>query len=175
MAKKKYSSKYWFKNEKEVMKKLGLEPVPGSGSGIKKEDGENDYILCQLKSTSAESISIKKIDIEKLFYHADQLKKIPIFAIQFLNGPLVICTPPNELKNLHKYLNNELFEKAGVEHLEVKEQRKERRIIKGTSKKVNLNSYYDSGKKEKEKDAFQVRKERKAKEERLKRRMKGLE
>ena len=38
--------KFWFKNEKRVMKRLGFEPVPGSGSGwVNKEDGENENLL----------------------------------------------------------------------------------------------------------------------------------
>ena len=48
--------KFWFKNEKRVMKRLGFEPVPGSCSGwVNKEDGENEFALAQLKSTDADS------------------------------------------------------------------------------------------------------------------------
>ena len=43
--------KDWFDREKKVMEKLGLRPQPQSGAGWRKEDGENDYVLCQLKST----------------------------------------------------------------------------------------------------------------------------
>lgn len=38
MAKKK-TSKFYFKNEKELMRSLGLNPTPGSGNKIRKEDG----------------------------------------------------------------------------------------------------------------------------------------
>lgn len=41
------NKKFWRKNERDVCKQLGLRPVPGSGAGMEKEDGENDYILCQ--------------------------------------------------------------------------------------------------------------------------------
>lgn len=171
---KRISNKFWFKNEKEVMEKLGLEPVPGSGSGVRKEDGENDYILCQLKSTSAESISIKKIDVEKLYYHADQIGKIPLFVIQFLNGPLLIASPPDELKNLSKYLNNELFEKAEVETFEFIEQPKQRNIVKGTTKGKKRKTFKDE-KNDGKLDAYQARKLRQEAEAWKKRRAQGLE
>ena len=51
-----HKAKFWFKNEKRVMKRLGFEPVPGSGSGgVNKEDGENEFALAQLKATEADS------------------------------------------------------------------------------------------------------------------------
>lgn len=81
----KRSGKFYSKNEKEVMKLLGLKPVPMSGAGwIEKEDGENDEVLCQLKSTDAESYRIQKLDLEKLEYHAKVSHKLPVFVIQFL-------------------------------------------------------------------------------------------
>jgi hypothetical protein len=80
------SQKWYFKNEKEVMKDIGLTPAKGSGSGwVEKEDGENDYIIAQLKSTDKESYRINQLDIEKLEYHATVSNKIPLFIIQFLN------------------------------------------------------------------------------------------
>lgn len=80
------SVKFYFKNEREVMIDLGLVPTPGSGSGdIHKEDGENDYILAQLKSTDKQSYKLNQLDIEKLEYHAMVSGKTPIFIIQFLN------------------------------------------------------------------------------------------
>ena len=51
-----HKSKFWFRNEKDVMKRLGLNSVPGSGSDwIHKEDGESDTVMVQLKSTEADS------------------------------------------------------------------------------------------------------------------------
>lgn len=105
------NKKFWRKNEREVCKQLGLRPVPGSGAGIEKEDGENDYILCQLKSTDAGSYQLRKLDVEKLLYHAEVDCKIPLFVIQFMDStmPLLALTPVDELRNVSKYLNNELF------------------------------------------------------------------
>ena len=81
----KRSGKFYFRNEKEVLTKLGLTPVPGSGSGwIAKEDGENEVALVQLKSTDANSYTLKQFDMKQLEYHAQVAHKVPIFLVQFL-------------------------------------------------------------------------------------------
>lgn len=83
---RKRTQKWYLKNEEEVMRELGLTPTKGSGSGwVEKEDGYNDHILCQLKSTDKESYRIKQLDIEKLEYNAIVSRKTPVFIIQFLN------------------------------------------------------------------------------------------
>lgn len=137
MAKRRLS-RYWTKNEKEVMRKLGLRPVPGSGSGeLLKEDGENDYIICQLKSTEATSINVKRLDVEKLLYHAELYNKIPVFAIQFINGPMLLATVPEELGNIAQYLNNDLFERKQIELVEIpKQKKKKKKIIKASEKSI---------------------------------------
>lgn len=77
--------RFWFKNEKRVMRMLGFEPVQGSGSGwVHKEDGENENALAQLKSTEKESYRISCVDLEKLEYHAAVSNKMPVFVIEFL-------------------------------------------------------------------------------------------
>ena len=82
----KRSTKFYRKNEAEVMKRLGFSPVVNSGAGwIGKEDGESDKVICQLKSTDRESISIKQHDLHTLEIHAAESHKLPVFAIQFLN------------------------------------------------------------------------------------------
>lgn len=127
------SIKFWLKNEKEVIKKLGLKPTPQSGAGeLLKEDGHNEHIICQLKSTNKNQITIKKLDIEKLQYHADVDKKIPIFVIQFLDGPLLIATTPTELGNISKYLDLGLFDKTEVKIYEAAPQR-EIKVIKSAN------------------------------------------
>lgn len=79
------SGKFYRKNEREVMKNLGLKPTKNSGSGwIEKEDGENETIIAQLKSTDSESIKVNLLDLKKLFYHANISHKTGIFIIQFL-------------------------------------------------------------------------------------------
>ena len=62
----KRSGKFYRKNEAEVMKALGLVPTKNSGSGwIEKEDGQNENVICQLKSTDAQSIRIVQKDIHR--------------------------------------------------------------------------------------------------------------
>jgi hypothetical protein len=86
MAKGRQRTQKWYlRNEKEVMNDLGLKETKGSGGGwIEKEDGQNDFVIAQLKSTDKESYKLNKLDIEKLEYNAMVTKKIPMFVIQFL-------------------------------------------------------------------------------------------
>lgn len=94
----KRSGKFYRKNEKEVMEQLGFVPTPNSGSGwVVKEDGQNDNMICQLKSTDALSINIKLADIEKLQYNSSVSHKIPVFVIQFLrtNDVFLLVSPDN--------------------------------------------------------------------------------
>ncbi len=97
--------KFWFKNEKEVMKQLGFRPVKGSGSGwIEKEDGESEVALAQLKSTEAESYRLNYLDIEKLEYHASVSHKLPVFIIEFLHRGTYLLFNVNDLGDLHQFL-----------------------------------------------------------------------
>ena len=81
----KRSGKFYFRNEKETLSKLGLKPAPGSGSGwVAKEDGENDIAMVQLKSTDSSSYRLDMLDMKKLEYHASVSRKLPIFLVQFL-------------------------------------------------------------------------------------------
>lgn len=94
----KRSNKFYRRNEKEVMRALGFEPTPNSGSGwIIKEDGQNENAICQLKSTDANSIRINQKDIETLEYNALVSHKIPVFVIQFLNTDEVFLVIRPEL------------------------------------------------------------------------------
>ena len=123
---RKRSQKWYLKNEKEVMKSLGLTPTKGSGSGfVEKEDGYNDFILSQLKSTDKESIRVSLRDIRKLKVHATQERKLPLFLIQFIQEDEVYgLVRVGELKEVARHLdikrlnsNNKysLFEDIDVE------------------------------------------------------------
>ena len=82
----KRSTKWYRKNEAEVMRRLGLKPTKNSGAGwIEKCDGENEHFLCELKSTDHESFSIKESVLHVLEHHALEAHKIPLFAFQFIN------------------------------------------------------------------------------------------
>lgn len=95
----KRTGKFYRKNEADVIKQLGLIPTKGSGSGfLEKEDGYNDKIICQLKSTDAESITIKQHDLHTLVYNGNVSHKTPVFAIQYLNtGEVWIMAKPEDL------------------------------------------------------------------------------
>lgn len=82
----KRSTKWYRKNEVEVMHRLGLKPTRNSGAGwIEKCDGEDRHFLCELKSTDHESFSIKQSVLHVLEHHALEAHKIPLFAFQFIN------------------------------------------------------------------------------------------
>lgn len=97
---------FYRKNEKEVMQSLGLQPTKNSGSGwIEKEDGQNDYVICQLKSTDAQSIKVNQKDIRILEKNARIEHKYPLFAIQFLNtGEVWLMVKPEDLTSVSEYL-----------------------------------------------------------------------
>lgn len=95
----KRSTKFYRKNEAEVMKRLGFKPTKNSGAGwIEKEDGQNEQCICQLKSTDKQSISIKQNDIHILEQNAAVAHKLPVFALQFLNtGEVWVMIRPEDL------------------------------------------------------------------------------
>lgn len=103
----KRSGKFYRNNEKSVMKSLGLNPTPNSGSGwIIKEDGENEHVVCQLKSTDKQSIKVNKSDIDTLQYNALVSHKLPVFAIQFLqSNEVFLIVKPEDLTDIVKYLD----------------------------------------------------------------------
>lgn len=102
----KRSGKYYFKNEKQLMKELGLEPTKGSGSGwIEKEDGHNEFVIAQLKSTDASSFKISKLDLEKLEYNASVAKKLPVFIVEFLKDhSLYFLMNPLDIPEMAEYI-----------------------------------------------------------------------
>ena len=68
------------------MESLGLKPTLNSGSfWLEKEDGQNEYILAQLKSTDAQTIGFSQKDFRVLEYNASVAHKLPLFILQFLN------------------------------------------------------------------------------------------
>lgn len=111
---KRVGKKFWNANEKSVLQKLGLKPTPASGAGVAlKEDGYNDYVLCQLKSTIKDSVSVKRQDVETLIYNANMSRKIPVFVIQFVEGYTLVATLPDQLENIGKFLDGQV-EKISV-------------------------------------------------------------
>lgn len=82
----KRTTKWYRKNEEEVIKRLGLKPTRNSGATwIEKADGQNDNYICELKSTDKESFSIKQSVLHRLEAQAIEAHKLPLFAFQFIN------------------------------------------------------------------------------------------
>jgi hypothetical protein len=102
----KRATKFYRTNEADVISALGFVPTKNSGAGwVEKEDGQNDYLIAQLKSTDAASISIKQQDIEILEYNAGVAHKIPVFVIQFLNNnDIFVMARPNDLEEVVQYI-----------------------------------------------------------------------
>lgn len=144
----KRSGKFYRKNEAEIMRSLGLEPTPNSGSGwIVKEDGQSEDVICQLKSTDAMSIKINLKDIETLEYNALVAHKLPVFAIQFLcNNQTYLLVKPEDLQDVSGLIvgnkpDNSRYETLGIENTGlgglsngVKEKPKDNRKIIKSSK-----------------------------------------
>ena len=82
----KRTTKWYRKNEEEVIKRLGLKPTRNSGATwIDKADGQNEHFICELKSTDHESFTIKQSVLHTLEAHAVESHKMPVFAFQFIN------------------------------------------------------------------------------------------
>lgn len=120
----KRSGKWYRRNERDVMEMLGMEPTPNSGSGwVVKEDGQNDHVVCQLKSTDANSIRINKKDIDTLEHNAAVEHKVPVFAIQFINaGQVYLVIKPSAIGDVQRYLKtgkNETQDFLGIDEMEL--------------------------------------------------------
>ena len=107
----KRTGKWYRKNERSVMEALGLQPTPNSGSGwLVKEDGQNEHVLCQLKSTDANSIKVSLQDIQTLQYNAGVAHKLPVFAIQYIGTGDVYCiVKPEDMPELVKYIETGVY------------------------------------------------------------------
>lgn len=131
---RKRNIKFYFKNEKELMRELGLNPVSGSGNGIIKEDGQNDYIIAQLKSTDSSQLVIKQQDVNTLFYNAIITHKLPIFINQFLNGQVLISMRLEDIPDVAQYIKCGKVE-TREEKLQIIETKDLKVIIKSTKRK----------------------------------------
>lgn len=139
----KRSGKFYRRNEEEVMLALGLKPTKNSGSGwVEKEDGQSDEVICQLKSTDASSIRIKKEDLDTLEYNAAVSHKLPVFAVQFLqSNEVFIMMKPEDINDLAKYLKTGetpgkekyLFDVTDLDEIEFNKATR-KRTIKSSSK-----------------------------------------
>lgn len=82
----KRTTKWYRKNEAEVMNRLGFKPTRNSGATwIDKGDGQNEHCICELKSTDKESYRLEQTTLHTLEANAIEAHKLPVFALQFLN------------------------------------------------------------------------------------------
>lgn len=134
----KRSGKFYRRNEAEVMRSLGLEPTPNSGSGwIVKEDGQSEDVICQLKSTDATSIRVQKKDLDVLNYNAQVAHKLPVFAIQFLGtNEVYLLVKPDQLSEAAKYIECGAYERTANEFLGVEDLNNSRELSVRSDKTV---------------------------------------
>lgn len=137
----KRSGKFYRKNEAEVMKSLGLNPTKNSGSGwIEKEDGQSENVICQLKSTDAESIRLHKKDFDVLNYNAAVAHKLPVFAIQFIqSNEVYLLVKPDLLQEVAQYIETgEYIDKNSFVGIDLSEHEymttTKSRVIKSSSR-----------------------------------------
>ena len=100
------SGKWYRRNEEEVMNMLGLDATVNSGSGwVEKEDGQNEHVICQLKSTDKSQMTLKLKDVETLERNALVAHKLPVFAVQFIqSGKVYVMMEPQLLPEVAEYL-----------------------------------------------------------------------
>ena len=137
----KRSTKWYRKNESEVMHRLGLRPTRNSGAGwIEKCDGESEHFLCELKSTDHESFSIKQSVLHVLEHHALEAHKIPLFAFQFINRDEVWVAIKEE--DIQAY--RELIERDVLSKLEEEDEQflKKYKILKKSIDNQSEEEYY---------------------------------
>lgn len=123
------SQKWYFQNEKEVMRELGFKPASGSGAGwLEKEDGENDHLIAQLKSTDKQSYKLNLLDLQKLEHHALVSGKVPVFIIQFLgNDTRYALTEIENLPAVAEYIETGTVNQTPIEPLILDDKPKKRK------------------------------------------------
>lgn len=149
MAKR--STRFYRKNEAEVMEALGLRPTKNSGAGwVEKEDGQNDYLIAQLKSTDASSIKVNLRDIEVMEANALVAHKVPVFVIQFLaTGDVFVMARPSDMEQVVSYINTGSCQRP-TDGFDLTEGKKPKaRQIK--SSESSRNEFWDHKRKEAEK------------------------
>lgn len=146
----KRSTRFYRKNEAELMKKLGLVPTKNSGAGwVEKEDGQNDYLIAQLKSTDAQSIKIQLRDIEVMEANALVSHKVPVFVIQFLcSGDVFIMARPSDMKQVVSYIDTGVCERP-TDDFDLTKGKKPK-VSKIRSSEGSRNDFWDNKRKEDE-------------------------
>lgn len=151
----KRTTKWYRKNEAEVMKRLGFKPTRNSGATwIDKADGQNDHCICELKSTDKASFTVKQEYLHTLEANAIEAHKLPVFAFQFINRDEVwLAIKESDIeafKNLVRYsVLEELAEGDG--NYTIPEELQKKFGKKEVQEELESNGFYLSPLLEKEK------------------------
>lgn len=123
----KRSTKFYRKNEAEVMHRLGFKPTRNSGATwIEKCDGQSDHCICELKSTDNSSFTVKQEYLHTLESHAIEAHKIPVFAFQFLNTDEVwLSIKESDIEAFKGLIKQSVLEELQEEIISKKPQTKE--------------------------------------------------
>lgn len=136
----KRSTKWYRKNEAEVMHRLGFEPTRNSGATwIDKGDGQNEHCLCELKSTDHESFSIKQSVLHQLEAQAIEAHKLPVFAFQFINTDEVwVAIKESDIAAFKALIQGKEIQNCFELSLDEPEEKKYNSICKQGNTKENL-------------------------------------
>lgn len=150
----KRSTKFYRKNEAEVMHRLGFKPTRNSGATwIEKCDGQSDHCICELKSTDNNSFTVKQEYLHTLESHAIEAHKLPVFAFQFLNTDEVwLSIKESDIEAFKDLIKQSVLEEIKESVTSKKPQSKEEKnnyefFIKSIDKA--LDKVYDKGEKRK--------------------------
>lgn len=148
----KRSTKFYRKNEAEVMHRLGFKPTRNSGATwIEKCDGQSDHCICELKSTDNSSFTVKQEYLHTLESHAIEAHKLPVFAFQFLNTDEVWLS----IKESDIEAFKDLIKQSVLEELKEEREKEESKLSPLLEKKYKknvdkaLDKVYDKGEKRK--------------------------
>lgn len=147
----KRSTKFYRKNEAEVMHRLGFKPTRNSGATwIEKCDGQSDHCICELKSTDNSSFTVKQEYLHTLESHAIEAHKLPVFAFQFLNTDEVwLSIKESDIEAFKDLIRQSVLEELQEEREE--ESKLSPLLEKKYKKNVDraLDKVYDKGEKRK--------------------------
>lgn len=148
----KRSTKFYRKNEAEVMKRIGFKPTRNSGATwIEKCDGQSDHCICELKSTDNSSFTVKQEYLHTLESHAIEAHKLPVFAFQFLNTDEVWLS----IKESDIEAFKDLIKQSVLEEIKEEREKEESKLLPLLEKKYKknvdkaLDKVYDKGEKRK--------------------------
>lgn len=148
----KRSTKFYRKNEAEVMHRLGFKPTRNSGATwIEKCDGQSDHCICELKSTDNSSFTVKQEYLHTLESHAIEAHKLPVFAFQFLNTDEVwLSIKESDIEAFKDIIRQSVLEEIKEER-EKEENKMSSLLEKKYKKNVDkaLDKVYDKGEKRK--------------------------